>query len=226
MSEPTKTEKRPAPAATPAKSPSNAAAPRSSSPAVGYAEGKAQQQPPASKAAAAATARSQVEAVGPSQTINAGDELSRLYVAFEASTGSKTFYGGALSWLNNLVASAERVGDAVTGDTERTWWGCADAAPALLSYFQSNYKGGDYKFELLTSRNVMGLQHNQVVAVPKSGSPRVFDPWAGGEVPYSRHHDDTLIAVGQALELVVTQSIEPTGHGDSRAVTGNQRLVP
>ena len=155
-----------------------------------------------------------------------GDPLTRLWQQFEAETGSKTFYSGALSWLNNLVASGEKLHDAVTGDTsDPTWWGCADAAPALLRYFQQNYRGGDYTFELLTSRNLLGLQHNQVVAVPVGGGvPRVFDPWAGGEVPYGFNFDDTLLPVGQVLELAVTQSVEATGHGQGKAVTGNQLL--
>jgi hypothetical protein len=225
MAEPSR-ERRAAATTTTTTTTTTAAAPRSSLAAASYEQGRAQLKPPASKTDAAITAKAQLESVGPPQTIQAGDELARLYAAFEANYGQKTFYSGALSWLNNLVASAERVGDAVTGDSDRTWWGCADTAPALLTYFRSNYAGSDYTFELLTTRNIMGLQHNQVVAVPKSGAPRVFDPWSGGEVPYDGNHDNTLIAVGQALELVVTQDIEPTGYGDNRAVTGNRRLTP
>lgn len=166
--------------------------------------------------------------VGPVEKgdVETGDELTRLWLTFEQQTGSKTFYSGALSWLNNAVASAEDLGDWVTGDTsDPTWWGCADAAPALLAFFGEQYKGDRYRFELLTSRNVLGLQHNQVVAVPSGGgTPRVFDPWAGGEVPYGFDFDATLAPIGQVIELAVGGSVEGTGHGASKDVRGNQLL--
>lgn len=170
-------------------------------------------------------ARAALSAAPRPQPLPVTDELGQLYRAFEAQTGGRTFYDGALSWLNNLVSSAEKISDAVTGDRDQTWWGCADAAPALLSFLKANYKGGEYRFELLTSRNFLGLQHNQVVAIPKSGKARVFDAWAGGEVPYPKYFDDTLLPAGQALEVVITGAVEGTGHGDQKGVTGNKRLL-
>jgi len=163
--------------------------------------------------------------VGAARGSGTPDDASRLYRDFDAQTGDKTFYSGPLSWLNNLVASAEDVYDGIAGDeSPDTWWGCADAAPELRQYMQANDQGSGNQYENLTSRNWLGLQHNQVVSTSPSGDRRVFDPWAGREMDYPEHTDDTILPVGQLLELVTTGEVEGTGHGANKQVTGNKRF--
>lgn len=158
-------------------------------------------------------------ATAPDNTAN------RLFQDFEAQTGDKTFYSGHAAWLNNIVASAEDLWDTVSGDdSPDTWWGCADAAPALMQHMNQNDKTSGTSYETLTSRNWLGMQHNRVAATSPDGSQQVFDPWAGTQGPMPEHVDDTIFPLGQALELLVQQSVDPTGAGAGRSVTGNTRL--
>jgi hypothetical protein len=153
------------------------------------------------------------------------EDANRLYREFEGQTGDKTFYSGPFSWLNNLVASAEDVYDGIAGDeSDDTWWGCADASPQLRQYMQANDKTSGNQYDNLTSRNWLGLQHNQVVSTAPDGGRRVYDPWAGAEMDYPEHIDDTILPVGQLLELVTQGEVDPTGYGQNKQIAGNTRF--
>jgi hypothetical protein len=130
-------------------------------------------------------------------------------------TGTLSFLNVARGWVGNLAATGERIKHAVMTaagrpDPDPKLWGCADVAPRLLDYMRAHYHGHAYRFEVLTSRNFAGLQHNQVVALGIDGSRRIFDPWAGGEVAYDDNPDHTFVPLGQVLELVVQQEVEGT----------------
>ena len=162
---------------------------------------------------------------------NAADQA---WNEFEAQNDDKTFFGGPLSWLNNLSATGEDLWQSVTGSDEPDKrWGCADAAPALQQHMARSLEGTGQTADVHTTRNWLGLQHNQTVAHNRDGSAggeKVYDSWAGNTQELPEHFDNTLLPVGQALEFVADLAIggsgqvDPTGYGDRKAVTGNTRL--
>jgi hypothetical protein len=81
-------------------------------------------------------------------------------------------------------------------------WGCSEATAELSSYMRER----GHTPETLTSRNRLGMQHNQIVV-----GGRVLDSWAGEQQEIPESPDQTLIPFGQAVEMAIQGNVDPTG---------------